>query len=30
MGYEIAEGPEVEKDYYNFEAVEFTKRSPSS
>ena len=25
MGYEIAEGPEVEKDYYNFEALNILK-----
>ena len=25
MGYEIAEGPEVELDYYNFEALNTLK-----
>ena len=30
MGYEIAEGPEVEKDYYNFEALELAERSSST
>ncbi len=30
MGYKIAEGPEVEKDYYNFESTKFTKRASCS
>ena len=29
MGYEIAEGPEVEKDYYNFEALNIPKDHPA-
>ena len=29
MGYTVAEGPEVESDYYNFEALELAKK-PSS
>lgn len=29
MGYEIAEGPEVEKDYYNFEALNIPKNHPA-
>ncbi|HEX5564155.1 MAG TPA: phenylalanine--tRNA ligase subunit alpha [Sporosarcina sp.] len=29
MGYEIAEGPEVEKDYYNFEALNLPKGHPA-
>ncbi|GIN98622.1 phenylalanine--tRNA ligase alpha subunit [Siminovitchia terrae] len=29
MGYKIAEGPEVEQDYYNFEALNFPKGHPS-
>ena len=29
MGYEIAEGPEVEKDYYNFEAMNLPKGHPA-
>ncbi|WP_318614323.1 phenylalanine--tRNA ligase subunit alpha [Sporosarcina sp. YIM B06819] len=29
MGYEIAEGPEVEKDYYNFEALNLPKDHPA-
>ncbi|WP_010251962.1 phenylalanine--tRNA ligase subunit alpha [Acetivibrio cellulolyticus] len=29
MGYEIAEGPEVEKDYYNFEALNLPKNHPA-
>jgi phenylalanyl-tRNA synthetase alpha chain len=29
MGYEIAEGPEVELDYYNFEALNIPKEHPS-
>ncbi|NLX77471.1 MAG: phenylalanine--tRNA ligase subunit alpha [Clostridiaceae bacterium] len=29
MGYEIAEGPEVELDYYNFEALNIPKNHPS-
>ena len=29
MGYEIAEGPEVEYDYYNFEALNIPKNHPS-
>ncbi len=28
MGYEVAEGPEVEKDYYNFEALNIPKTIP--
>lgn len=28
MGYEIAEGPEVELDYYNFEALNIPKNHP--
>jgi phenylalanyl-tRNA synthetase alpha chain len=27
MGYEIADGPEVEKDYYNFEALNIPPRT---
>lgn len=29
MGYEIAEGPEIEYDYYNFEALNIPKGHPS-
>ena len=29
MGYQIAEGPEVELDYYNFEAMNIPKNHPS-
>ncbi|KAA9005352.1 phenylalanine--tRNA ligase subunit alpha [Paenibacillus spiritus] len=29
MGYEIAEGPEVETDYYNFEALNLPKDHPA-
>ncbi|MNI19484.1 Phenylalanine--tRNA ligase alpha subunit [compost metagenome] len=29
MGYRIAEGPEVEKDYYNFEALNLPKNHPA-
>jgi phenylalanyl-tRNA synthetase alpha chain len=29
MGYSIAEGPEVEKDYYNFEALNLPKDHPA-
>ncbi|NLD49630.1 MAG: phenylalanine--tRNA ligase subunit alpha [Clostridiaceae bacterium] len=29
MGYEIAEGPEIELDYYNFEALNIPKEHPS-
>lgn len=29
MGYEIAEGPEVEEDYYNFEALNLPKGHPA-
>lgn len=29
MGYKIAEGPEVELDYYNFEAMNIPKNHPS-
>jgi phenylalanyl-tRNA synthetase alpha chain len=29
MGYEIAEGPEVEMDYYNFEALNIPKGHPA-
>lgn len=29
MGYAIAEGPEVEKDYYNFEALNLPKGHPA-
>ncbi|MBM4147137.1 MAG: phenylalanine--tRNA ligase subunit alpha, partial [Nitrospira sp.] len=29
MGFEIAEGPEVEHDYYNFEALNFPKDHPA-
>lgn len=29
MGYEIAEGPEVELDYYNFEALNLPKDHPA-
>lgn len=29
MGYEIAEGPEVEKAYYNFEALNIPKEHPA-
>lgn len=29
MGFEVAEGPEVEKDYYNFEMLNFPKEHPA-
>lgn len=29
MGYDIVEGPEVEKDYYNFEALNIPKNHPA-
>ena len=29
MGFSVAEGPEVEKDYYNFEALNIPKEHPS-
>jgi phenylalanyl-tRNA synthetase alpha chain len=29
MGYEVAEGPEVEQDYYNFEALNLPKSHPA-
>ena len=29
MGYEVAEGPEIEKDYYNFEALNIPKNHPA-
>ncbi len=29
MGFEIADGPEVELDYYNFEALNFPKNHPA-
>ncbi len=29
MGYQIAEGPEVEQDYYNFEALNLPKGHPA-
>jgi phenylalanyl-tRNA synthetase alpha chain len=29
MGFEIVEGPEVEKDYYNFEALNIPKNHPA-
>ena len=29
LGYDIAEGPEVETDYYNFEALNFPKDHPA-
>jgi phenylalanyl-tRNA synthetase, alpha subunit len=29
MGYQVVEGPEVEKDYYNFEAVNIPKDHPA-
>lgn len=29
MGYEIAEGPEIEKDYYNFEALNIPANHPA-
>jgi phenylalanyl-tRNA synthetase alpha chain len=29
MGYEVVEGPEVEKDYYNFEALNVPKYHPA-
>ena len=29
MGYEIAEGPEIETDYYNFEALNVAKDHPA-
>src|SRR5690606_26746733 len=29
MGYKIAEGPEVEQDYYNFEALNLPKGHPA-
>ncbi|OEH84435.1 phenylalanine--tRNA ligase subunit alpha [Desulfuribacillus stibiiarsenatis] len=29
LGYEVAEGPEVEKDYYNFEALNLPKNHPA-
>src|SRR5690606_36632637 len=28
MGYKVAEGPDVEKDYYNFEALNLPKNHP--
>ncbi len=29
MGFEVAEGPEVENEYYNFDALNFPKDHPS-
>ena len=29
MGFDVAEGPEVEHDYYNFEALNFPKDHPA-
>ncbi len=29
MGYEVVEGPEIEKDYYNFEALNIPKDHPA-
>ena len=29
MGYTVAEGPEVERDYYNFEALNLPKGHPA-
>lgn len=29
MGYEVVEGPEIEKDYYNFEALNIPKNHPA-
>jgi phenylalanyl-tRNA synthetase alpha chain len=29
MGFDIAEGPEVESDYYNFEALNIPKNHPA-
>ncbi len=29
MGYQIAEGPEIEKEYYNFEALNIPKHHPA-
>jgi phenylalanyl-tRNA synthetase alpha chain len=29
MGFEVAEGPEVERDYYNFEALNFPPEHPA-
>ncbi len=29
MGYSVAEGPEVETDYYNFEALNFPPNHPA-
>lgn len=29
MGYEVAEGPEIESDYYNFEALNIPKEHPA-
>ncbi len=29
LGFEIAEGPQVEKDYYNFEALNFPENHPA-
>jgi len=29
MGYEVVEGPEIERDYYNFEAVNIPKDHPA-
>ncbi|MGH7886088.1 MAG: phenylalanine--tRNA ligase subunit alpha [Thermodesulfobacteriota bacterium] len=29
MGFEVAEGPEIEMDYYNFEALNFPKDHPA-
>lgn len=29
MGYEVVRGPEVEKDYYNFEALNIPKDHPA-
>lgn len=29
LGYQVADGPEIETDYYNFEALNFSKDHPS-
>ena len=29
LGFDVAEGPEIEKDYYNFEALNFPKDHPA-
>jgi phenylalanyl-tRNA synthetase alpha chain len=29
MGYDIADGPEIEKEYYNFTALNFLEHHPA-